>query len=373
MAAFSLGGLTAPFWGVLADRFRLHRWLLCGGLLLGCGGLVLFSLTSQPGLWIVLAVLVGLGVAGAATVANLFVVEVHPKSEWDERIGWLQTFYGVGQVVGLVLAGILSQVDLRIGLLVGAGLTGFAALLGWLTTHTPPSALAETPVLLHPARHSEGVSISPQRLFHHLNSTSIRNLASAVRSPFGVFLLMWLLAIGGSAAFFSQYPVLMQNVYGISPDVSSLAFAVVAGIGLVLYSPAGNWSDHFGAGKVMRAAQGIRLLAYLGLMGLVFVQSGFKDVLALIGFGFVVCAWSLISVSGTSLAASLSPVGEGEGLGIYNATNALAGVLGAILGGWVAGTWGISFIPIVAVAGLILGVAISFFLPGLKINKRSVS
>src|SRR5512146_897679 len=34
MAAFSLGGLTAPFWGELADRYRLHRLLLAGGLLL---------------------------------------------------------------------------------------------------------------------------------------------------------------------------------------------------------------------------------------------------------------------------------------------------------------------------------------------------
>jgi hypothetical protein len=24
----SLGGLTAPLWGTLADRYRLHRWLL---------------------------------------------------------------------------------------------------------------------------------------------------------------------------------------------------------------------------------------------------------------------------------------------------------------------------------------------------------
>jgi hypothetical protein len=32
-----------------------------------------------------------IGVAGATTVANLFVVEVHPEAEWDERIAWLYT------------------------------------------------------------------------------------------------------------------------------------------------------------------------------------------------------------------------------------------------------------------------------------------
>lgn len=34
-----------------------------------------------------LALLQGMGAAGAATVANLFVVETHPLEEWEERIG----------------------------------------------------------------------------------------------------------------------------------------------------------------------------------------------------------------------------------------------------------------------------------------------
>ena len=47
MAAFSLGGLTAPLWGGLADRYRLHRWLLAGGLLVTALGLGLAS--TVPG------------------------------------------------------------------------------------------------------------------------------------------------------------------------------------------------------------------------------------------------------------------------------------------------------------------------------------
>ena len=363
MAAFSLGGLTAPLWGGLADRFRLHRWLLVGGLLITSGGLVVFSSTMQPAIWIGLALFLGLGAAGAATVANLFVVEAHPKSEWDERIGWLQTFYGIGQVGGLLLAGVLSQTDLRIGLIVGAVLSGIAALLGWTTTKTPAIPLTSKPVLLHPARHGEWVTSSPQRLFHHLDLTAIRKLGPSLRSPFGLFLIVWLLAIAGSAAFFSQYPLLMQKVYGIPPNVSSIAFAVVAGLGLVLYSPAGNWSEHYGPVRVIRAALGIRWIAYIGLFALAFAHLGFQNGLALFAFAFVVCAWSLISVSGTTLAAQLSPVGEGEGLGIFNATNALAGVIGASLGGWAAGLWGYNSIAALAVVGIALSLVLSFLLP----------
>ncbi|MDD5369283.1 MAG: MFS transporter [Anaerolineaceae bacterium] len=373
MAALSLGGLTAPLWGTLADRYRLHRWLLVGGLLVTTIGLVAFTLTTQPAIRIGLALFLGLGAAGAATIANLFVVEAHPKSEWDERIGWLQTFYGVGQVGGLLLAGILSQTDLRSGLIVAAGLSGLAALLGWSTTKIPPNPIGAKPVLLHPAKHGEWVISSPQRLFHHLDWSAIQKLGPSLHSPFGLFLVIWLLALAGSTAFFSQYPVLMQTVFGIPPGISSAAFAVVAGVGLALYSPAGNWSERYGSARVIRTALGIRWLAYVSLFAIGFTHLRFQNWWALFAFAFVVCAWSLISVSGTTLAAQLSPVGEGEGLGIFNATNALAGVMGAALGGWVAGFWGYNFIAVVAVVGVALGLVLSLFLSTIhaKVEKQA--
>ena len=148
VAAFNLGGLTAPVWGGIADRYRLHRLILAGGLLAATLGLAMFSVTDQLVLWIALAFVQGTGASGAATVANLFVVEVHPKSEWDERIGWLQTFYGGGQVLGLLLAGGLSQVNLRFGLLVAAGMTAVAMLWSWVTTREPEKPLKSRPILL---------------------------------------------------------------------------------------------------------------------------------------------------------------------------------------------------------------------------------
>ncbi len=189
MAAFSLGGLSAPLWGSLADRYRMHRSLLVLGLLTMSAGLIVFSITAQLAIRIGMALFLGLGAAGSATVGNLYIVEAHPKSEWDERIGWLQTFYGIGQVGGLLLAGVLTQTDLHIGLIAAAGISVTAALLGWSTAKTPLTPLDPKPVLLHPARHGEWVTISPQRLFHYLDLTSIRILLSNLRSPFWLFLI----------------------------------------------------------------------------------------------------------------------------------------------------------------------------------------
>jgi len=359
MAAISLGGVTAPLWGSLADRYRLHRVLLAGGLLVATCGLAAFSFTSTPAAWQGLALLTSIGVAASATVANLFVVEVHPQAEWDERIGWLQTFYGGGQVAGLVLAGVLTQLDLHIGLLAAAALTGLAILPGWLTTRTPPVPLSPRPALLYPARHGEWATGSPQRLFHHMNLSAWRQLRSALRSPFGIFLAVWSLAFAGVAAFFALYPVLMQQVYGVAPGVSSVAFAIAAGLGLALYSPAGHWSDRFGGARVLQAALSVRLLAFLSLLGLRVVHVSNPGWFALLAFAFTVLAWSLLSVGGTALTARLAPVGEGEGMGIFNAATALAGVIGAASGGWVAGHWGYGAVSGLAAAGVALGLLLA--------------
>ena len=362
IAAVSLGGLSAPVWGAITDRYRVHRGALIVGLMLTALGLLAFAYSSRPVLWIGLALVLSVGAAGASTVANLFIVEVHPKAEWDERIGWLQTFYGLGQVVGLLMAGLLSKMDLRIGLLIAAGMAAVGVILGWLTTKTPKKQPEEHPVLLHAARHAESTVHSPQRFFHHFSINGVKQLGGLLGSRYGLFLMVWLLTFSGSAAVFSQYPLLMKNLFGITPDVSSVAFGVMAGLGLALYTPAGNWSVRYGAARILRISLVMRLAAFAGLFALSFSQFGFQDGFALLAFTLVVFAWSLMSVTGTALAAALSPVEEGEGIGIFNAVNALAGVIGAALGGWVAGRWGYAATALVAVIGVTCGLLLSIWL-----------
>jgi DHA1 family tetracycline resistance protein-like MFS transporter len=362
VAAFNLGGLTAPVWGGIADRYRLHRLILAGGLLAATLGLAMFSVTDQLVLWIALAFVQGTGASGAATVANLFVVEVHPKSEWDERIGWLQTFYGGGQVLGLLLAGGLSQVNLRFGLLVAAGMTAVAMLWSWVTTREPEKPLKSRPILSQQFHHGEWVMISPQRLFHRLDLSALKQIKAGLRSPFGIFLLIWLVIFSGSTAVFSQYPVLMQKVFGVNPGISSAAFAVVVGLSLSFYAPAGLLADRFGPIRVMRAGLGARLVAFAGLLTLGITHITGQNWLAIAGFGIVVFAWTLLIVSGTTLSASLSPAGKGESLGMFNATNSLAGVAGAALGGWVANLWGYETALSLPVIGLVVGLWLSLFL-----------
>ena len=78
-----------------------------------------------------------------------------------------------------------------------------------------------------------------------------------------------------------------------------------------------------------------------------------------LGVPLIVLPWSMLSVSSTALTAHLSPVGEGTGIGILNATSAIAGMLGAMVGGWLAAHWGYYAVLGLAVSGLTAGLALA--------------
>src|SRR5271166_3170644 len=108
VGVMNLAGLTAPFWGHLADRRRLHRQVLLAGMLMVLAPLLLMPAVLGLPLKAALAGVLGLGFAAANTVSNMFIVEVRPKEEWDARIGALQALGGLGQVSGLLIAGFIG-------------------------------------------------------------------------------------------------------------------------------------------------------------------------------------------------------------------------------------------------------------------------
>ena len=108
VGVMNLAGLTSPFWGHFADRRRLHRQVLVAGMLVVTLALLLMPAHLGLPLQLAIAGILGIGFAAANTVANIFIIGVRPQEEWDARIGALQLLIGLGEVVGLLLAGIIG-------------------------------------------------------------------------------------------------------------------------------------------------------------------------------------------------------------------------------------------------------------------------
>jgi hypothetical protein len=113
--------------------------------------------------------------------------EAYPQEEWEERIAWLQTCYGGGQVCGLSVAAALTQMPLHTAWLAAAGVIALAALMAWFTTRTPPNPVSSKPTLLQPPQLSEWPVSSPQHLFHHLTLNALHKGCQDLCSPFTLF------------------------------------------------------------------------------------------------------------------------------------------------------------------------------------------
>ena len=360
MAAFNFGGLMAPIWGSVADRYGIHRGLLSGGLIIISISLAALSIANIFAVWLGLAVILGVGVFVAMTVGNLFIVEIHPKVEWNERIGWLQTFNSGGQVIGMLLAAALSQIDLSSSLLIAASLIAVAVL---------PSCL--TPQVSHETAGYRSASLYHGHLCHRTQESSYlpvkdfrinisRHLSSVRNTPFEHFMGIWFLCVAGAAAILTLYPVMMQEVYGIGQEILSLNFAVAMGLSVFLYTQAGHLAHRFGPTRVLRSFLGVRLMAFISFFFLEIFQFDGQVQLVLLSFSAIVLCWPFLIVSGTALTALLSPFGEGEGMGLFCAVLAAACVTGSALGGWLATQWGYNAVSGMAVITDALGLMLMY-------------
>lgn len=349
MAALSLGQLCAPWWGNQADHKRQHRLLFVSGWSI-LGVALLLVVVLPPALYSVSSLLMGVGIAAISTLANLFIVERFPKRDWPGRVSALQTVYGAGRVVGLVLAGFFSG-HLHTTLL----FTALVPLLALLFTFSLPH-LPNTPLLTRPAVPVH--KLEHNSLFNHYHLRLA--LPKTLPKPWLCFLSLWFLASFGAALVFAFYPLLMK-AYGVSTDVAAWSFAAAVALSLALYAPVGRFVTKLGGRHVLFLGCSLRALSLAGLFSVSLLPVPFHIPVALTSFALLVLTWSLLSIAGTTLAAD-SSLPEGEAMGIFSAVSALAGVLGSLIGGLLAHEFGCSSLPLAACLVLTLCAALVPFL-----------
>jgi len=368
VAAFYLGQLLAPMFGSLADRTRRHTLVYASGYVLLALGLVLFPATHVLGFWLALAFLQGAGAAATNTVAAAFIVEFKPKGEWDGRIGWLQTFYGAGQAVGLALAAYL-QARPEFGLILSAGLMLPGIILGQIGL--PRAKVQQRSEAVTFARHAHR---NPHRLssmlfyYHRPSFQSVKRFAAAWRSQFGLYIVSWFCVMFGQLIVMNLYPLLMREAYGIDAKFSSLYYAIAATAGIFAYAPSGALGKKIGDARVVLIGILMTLVSAVGMAVLAFTKIEAVAWLAPLSFSLIPIAWSPLIVGGTGLAGKLATMAEGEAMGIFNATTAIASVLSAVAAGQLAHHFGFGVVPIVA--AVVAGASVVLSLPLLR-NSRS--
>jgi MFS family permease len=331
VGVMNFAGLTAPYWGHLADRRRLHRQVLLVGMLVILFPLLLLPVKLGFAIKVVLACMLGLGFAAANTVANMFIVEVRPQEEWDSRIGALQALCGVGQVGGLLLAGVLGG---RYGLAYGvaAALTAAAVPIAWLTLRGVHVEVPRSAATAHPPTGGEGWASSPQRLFHLPTWSGMAKLIREMETPFAFLQFIWFLAFVAIGAVLTMFPLAVVEKFAASPGLPATTYAFASVISLGFFPVAASLAKQYGETSILGAGFLVRAIA-MAFLGTAFF-SPYGEIIAPVSVGVLVVAWPLLGVSGTALSAQLAPHDKGEALGLFNASTSLASAIGALLGGW---------------------------------------
>jgi MFS family permease len=363
MAALNAGVLSVVPCGILVDRYGAHRPFFFSGLVLVGLSVAAFSVFQEIGPRMLFSLLQGVGIGAVNTVASLFVVEFSPKEEWNERIGMLQMVNGLGQTGGLMLAGLLSSTGYSPGLWVAAVLMIPAVWIGRRglppASKTPPRLLKVRFDLSHLVQRAERL---PGSLFfgiHRPGLAHIRMLSRLPGTPFGRFMGSWTLLTLSSQSFFTLLPLLMLHTYRLQPWVSTLIYAACTGLRVLFFNPAGRLSERLGAQRVYVAGALTRTVAFAALVALIFLRTPFGVSLTILFFTMMVCAWPFLSVSGTKLCADLTPVGEGEAMGIFNAMTAAASIASALVSAVLAQAFGYGILPPLALGCAVLSLVMS--------------
>ena len=331
VGVMNLAGLSSPLWGHLADRRRLHHQVLLVGMVVSAAALILMPMRLGFPVKVLLAAALGIGFAAANTVANMFIVETRPQEEWDARIGALQGLSGIGQVGGLLLAGLIGG---RFGLAFGvaAALIACAVPIAWLTLRAVHVPVPRAAAAAHPPLGGEEWAGALGRTFHIPTWRGLRALLPKFGPPFIRLQIFWLAAFVMIGAVMPMFPLALVRTFGVAEGLPATVYAFAAAASLMLYPREVRVAKAHGAATLMRRAFVVRSAA-IALIAVAFVW-GIGPLLPLVGFVILVVSWPALGVSGTVLSAELAPGEKGEALGFFNALSSLAAAVGAFLGGY---------------------------------------
>jgi predicted MFS family arabinose efflux permease len=368
LGAYNAGAVAAPLAGASADRWRLHRLLAVGcalALALALWGFPLAAGMSQ----VALAILAGASTAGMLTVADLLIVERAPADEWSRRLSALDTVLSIGQAGALVLAGVLTALDVRSGLWVDALFPAAAAPLAALFVRSPMRQVPEA-AHVRPAALGRGGAYGPAGASRGHQRATVRGLRHGLRiagGAFGWLMLAWIPAYGAGIVVYAFYPVLFKQVFHVAPMLSSLAYALILIATLPLYAAAGRWAQQRGPHLVLLGGLLLQLAALGGLAALT-LYSPAPAGAAMAAFGALAWSWPFLIVAAPGLAGLLVPQAEGAAQGMLNACSGLAGLIGAVGGGALAARWGYGPALEAATGATLLGVLVLILAGGAMVR-----
>ncbi len=341
-ADYAISAISAPLWGIIADKkgrkIMLLRASFGMAVAMGLMGLV-------TNVWQLIALRALQGVfAGFISNAQALVASQAPRKYSGRALSTLITGAVSGQLFGPVIGGFLAQLfSIRNTFFITAGLLLAAFLLS----------------LFFVQEHFKPVE-------HHRNPGDSRNPLAAFQNPRLIIMMLCSTAIvqfgnASIAPIISLYVRELMHYKGPITVVAGI-IAALPGISNIFSAPRlGRYGDHHGSGKVL-------LFGYIFAVIMYFPQGIVTSVVALgiLRFAIGISDGALYPEIQTVLTKN-TPVNLTSTIFSYNQSfQAIGNMLGALLGGLVAGWFNYNAVFIMTALLLLINlVLILWLVPGI--------
>ena len=324
LLGLSLGQLLA---GPISDVRGRRKPLLIGLIIYFVASLLCAFSQSIWGL-IILRFIQGMAGSAGIVISRAIVRDLYSGSELTKFFSLLALVNGVAPILAPIVGGQLLRIVPWQGVFMVLSVIGLVMFLVVLF------GLPET--LPNDSRSLGGIKntlTTFQKLFFD------RSFIGYALSQGLVFAAMF--------AYISGSPFVLQNIYGASPQIFSLIFAI-NGIGIIISSQiTGRLAGRISERKLFVAGLCIAFIGAITLLTMLLLNAGLYAIL--LPLFFVVSSVGVVSTSGFSLAMQ----DQGKSAG---SASALLGVLSLIFGGGVAPLVGLGDNPAISM-GIVIAIA----------------
>lgn len=321
--------IFSPLWGRIGDKYGRRKLLIFSAFGMAFSILLMGFVHS---VWQLFLLRMFMGVfAGFISMSQAFISTQTPKEIAGRVLGTLQTGTITGQLIGPLLGGVLADTF------------GYSATFKWTSIAIFISAVLVITTKEYRMKDVKGskTSYTTKEVFKHIS-----------RNPLllNVLLISTLIQI----AHFSIQPILSLYVSELHGPANLALFSGIAfsaaGLGnLMMARQWGKMADRYGYIKI--------LIALLFIAGLVYLPGAFVTniwQLVVIRFILGVAIGGIVPVRVAYIRQEAPIAMQGEVLGYNTSLRFLGNVIGPVMGGFIAGYFGISSVFIITSLLLIL-------------------
>ena len=278
-------------------------------------GTLVYAISSvlcafAPSIWTFIVLRFIQGVAGSAgiVISRAMVRDLYSGPELTKFFSLLMLVNGAAPILAPIVGGQLLKVTSWAGVFIVLGVIGIALLL---------AVYFSLPETLPAGQRSKGGIKNTLSTFRALMSDRI----------FMGYALAQGLVVAAMFAYISGSPFVLQNIYGASPQMFSLFFAI-NGIGIIIATQiTGKLAGRISETKLFVSGLWLAALSGIALLAMILIEAGLVAVL--VPLFVVVSSVGVVTTAGFSLAMQ----NQGHAAG---SASALLGLLSFVFGGIVA-------------------------------------